>query len=84
MLGFLLGWMLGGLLIMYVVVFTHLLIMERKGFAACDWWRERIPGMLNGINYKVIRFIFGLIIWPIRLIQFLMFIPDTYETYETK
>ena len=77
------------LIVGYVTIFCamliHLIRAESKGYAAIDWWDKNNPiQMYDATGTTVIRFLFGIMIWPIRVIQFLTSISDLYELYDHK
>lgn len=70
-----------GLISVYLTAVVHLIRAEIKGYAACDWWNKFKSGVGK---VPISSYIFGLMIWPIRLAEFIVVIPDLYETYELK
>lgn len=80
----LLAWMIMGFITIYATVLIHFIVAERGEYDPGEWWSKHTPELLGEMNYIWLRFIFGLIIWPIRVIQFCMSIPWLYEQYELK
>ena len=69
------GWMLT-----FTTSFIHVIRAELKGYKALEWWTNR-----GSSDCDPVSFFAGLIIWPIKLCQFIFItIPDLYETYELK
>lgn len=66
------------------VLSIHLIRAELKGFAALDWWDKYDPLYGETRESFLIKFLFGMMIWPIRVIQFMMEIDDLYEAYDHK
>lgn len=66
------------------VLSIHLIRAELKGFAAFDWWDKHDPLYGETRESFLIKFLFGMMIWPIRVIQFVMEIEDLYEAYDRK
>lgn len=76
-----LGYIVLGFLCLWTAAFIHLLIAERRGYRACDWWQENIFPQLKNVKHRTLKIIFGLFIWPVRLIQFLLSIKRLYKEY---
>ena len=79
---YLLGWMLLGFVVIFTTVFIHVLMAEKRGYRALEWLGRASKKANFNTNHIVIRFIFGLLIWPVRLTQFLMKLPYYYSKYE--
>ena len=73
-----------GFITMFGVTLIHVIRAELKGFAAFDWWDKHNPPYRETIESSLIKFLFGMMIWPIRVIQFMMGIEDLYEAYDQK
>ena len=80
----LLVWMLIGCGTIYVAVLIHFVKAEMNGYDALSWWKRRHSTPIFGSTDDVLRFIVGLVIWPVRLYEFLVSIPKLYELYELK
>ena len=76
-------WMVLGFCVIYVSAFVHLFRAEMKGYDAICWWVRTTPPVYESSNI-VLLFILGLMIWPIRLYEFVSSIPQYYEQYELK
>ena len=76
-------WMILGFCVIYVVICVHLVRATMKGYDAIGWWKKSsLP--LFGSSDDVLRYTLGLMIWPIRLYEFISSIPQYYEEYELK
>ena len=79
---YLLGWMVLGYISVFVALMIHLLRAINNGYDPVDFWNNYIADFKGNTKFKAIKLIFGLIIWPVRLIQFLTWIPELYEMYD--
>ena len=73
-----------GFITVFGVLSIHLIRAELKGFAALDWWDKYDPLYGETRESFLIKFLFGIMIWPIRVMQFMMEIEDLYEAYDRK
>ena len=73
-----------GLTTIFGVVSIHLIRAELKGFAAFDWWDKHNPPYEETRESSLIKFLFGMMIWPVRVMRFMMEIDDLYEAYDRK
>lgn len=76
-----LGYVVLGFLCIWAAAFIHLLTAEKRGYRACAYWEENIFPVIKNEKYRTLKVIFGLIIWPVRFIQFLLSIKRLYEEY---
>lgn len=83
MLLLLLGYLLLGCITIYGAVTIHLFRAYYKGYDVIKWWKENydLDNPLATNNDKF-GFAIGLLLWPVRLVEFLSMIPDLYEQYE--
>ena len=79
---YLLGWMLLGFVAIFTTIFIHVLMAEKRGYRALKWLSYASKKAKFNTDHIVIRLIFGLLIWPVRLTQFLMKLPNYYSKYE--
>jgi len=79
-LGFL-GYLVIGYASLFVVVMIHIIKAEKAGYDCLNWWGKHTANIGNQIDDN---FIIGLIIWPVRLMQFIIDIPEYYEQYGFK
>ena len=79
---YLLGWMLLGFVVIFTTIFIHVLIAEKRGYRALKWLSYASKKANSNTDHIVIKLIFGLLIWPVRLTQFLMKLPYYYSKYE--
>lgn len=77
-------YLLTGLITIYVATIMHLVIAEKKGYAAVDFWYTNGKPMLEAEDNLGGSFMIGLIIWPVRLVQFALDTPYYYDMYEEK
>ena len=75
-------YLLVGLIAIFSAGVIHLIRAERKGYDAINWWNEH--NIIAEADYLVLRLIFGTIIWPVRLAQFIMDLPEYYGMYDLK
>lgn len=83
----LLGWMIGGYLVVCISLMIHMFNAERKGYEAMKYLEENLyPVAIEILHSKsgIAALVLGLLIWPVRWIQFLIDIPNYYEAYELK
>ena len=79
---YLLGWVLLGFVVVFTTIIIHVLIAEKRGYRALKWLGCASKKANSNTDHIVIRFIFGSLIWPVRLTQFLMKLPYYYSKYE--
>ena len=79
---YLLGWMLLGFVVIFTTIFIHVLMAEKRGYKALKWLSYASKKANSNTDHIVIRLIFGSLIWPVRLTQFLMKLPYYYSKYE--
>ena len=75
-------YLLLGVVVLYGVILAHFITSEMKGYKSIEWWTEHNSDMRKDISWQKV--IFGLIIWPVRIIQFLLSIQKLYEAYSQK
>lgn len=76
------GYLLIGLLLLYMTVLIHMVKAENAGYRCFDYWDELTSIMMEDVTCT--SFILGLIIWPIRLAEFVSYIPELYKQYELR
>lgn len=81
---YLLGWCILGYISLFVIVCTHMVKSYMKGYDSMKWWEKHTADFKKNTNHKMVRFICGLILWPMRLIEFVNCIPKLYEQYELR
>ena len=74
-------WMTLGCITIFTVLLVHVIRAHMKGYNALDWLAENCADPMDTPK-EVLRFIFGLIIWPVRLYTFIRQIPWLYTQYE--
>lgn len=81
---YLLVWILAGYLTMFVAMYVHLVTAEGKGYKALEWWMTNLSLMMEGDDQKYfgIKLIFGLVVWPVRFIQFTLDLGYYYSMYD--
>lgn len=75
-----LNYLIVGLVTVFGVALIHLIIAEQKGYDALKYWNT------HDLIFKdsdLIKAIFGLMIWPIRVIEFIA-TNNLYELYDRK
>lgn len=79
MLGMALMYVVVGMIVFGLVILVHLISAESRGYWAFNYWEAALPE----IEYKptTSQFILTMIIWPIRLWQFIALIPTFYDVY---
>ena len=72
---------------LYAVILLHLIKAEKEGYAAFEWWHRRNENMSPDFyiaNSEKLSFVLGMIIWPIKVTNFIINIPNYYEQYDRK
>ena len=72
-----------GVIAIYGSAAIHLVQAESKGYKAVDFWSE-YSGALADMPVLDGSLVLGLILWPVRLAQFIMSFPDLYDMYELR
>lgn len=79
------GYLLIGLVAIYVTVLIHLIKADMKGYCVMEWWKENYnldhPLSTEQDKYQ---FLIGMIIWPVRLYEFIEVIPELYDLYDIR
>lgn len=78
----LLGWMILGFISIYGVAFIHIFKSYMKGYNSIEWWQNHSTDLFKDGPNDMIRMLYRLIVWPIRLMEFIDQIPYLYEQYE--
>ena len=74
-------WETIGIIAILIVSFTHLMVAEKKGYNACEWWSEHH----DDIRVTFVEAVIGLLIWPLRIAKFLLVTePKLYREYELR
>lgn len=74
-------WMVLGWITIFMAVLIHVIRAYVKGYNALDWLAENYADPMDTPK-EVLRFTFGLIVWPVRLYTFIKQIPWLYTQYE--
>ena len=77
-----LWWPIIGIVIIYVAIFTHLIKAVMKGYDPKKYWENRSNSIDFSDSSFLINFLFGLYIWPYKLMKFLVVIPELYNNYD--
>lgn len=77
-------WPLIGLISIFMVTTGHLIVSYVKGYDSFEWWAKHGSEINRNLENKEILFVIGLMIWPIRLVQFVSSIPVLYEVYDLR
>lgn len=80
----LLGYLVLGLIMIYGSAFIHIVYAEMNGYECIKWWEEHQDIIRSQINNNRVSYVYGLIIWPIRLIQFINSMPELYDQYDRR
>ena len=79
---YLIMYLLFGLVSVFGFTTAHLIMAERNGYAALEWWAEHNSSLDTSIDGN---FFVGLLIWPVRLAEFVFrTVPELYELYDLK
>ena len=75
-----------GLIVLCATIFIHLFLAEYRGYDATDWWYNyTVSHASNGHNYaRRLKMLWGMIIWPVRIIRFVIDTKKYYKNYELK
>lgn len=76
MLHLLLWWTIG-LLVIFIAAVIHIVKAVRIGYEPVLEEDSKFEGI-----YDIVKFLWGLTIWPIRLAQFIDEIPERYTKYK--
>lgn len=79
---YLLGYIILGIISIYVVTFVHVITAEISGYKALEWLERNSDQIRAGTSKKDV--IIGIFIWPIRIIEFVNNIPDLCMLYGRK
>ena len=76
-------WLVLGIASIGIAAVAHVILAEKRGYEALKFWGEV---ELEKISTRevVVKIIFGLLIWPVGLINFMMDLPKYYDMYELK
>lgn len=80
MFSFALGYAIIGIIIICSVAIVHLYSAESQGYAAFDYWEEALPIIEKKVTADEL--LWSLIIWPIRLWQFIAIVKVFYDIYD--
>ena len=80
MLGMLLMYWMVGIIVCCLVVIIHLFNAERQGYWAFDYWEGALPEIEGKPTTS--QLLWSMCIWPIRLWQFIVFVPTFYDIYQ--
>ena len=71
-----------GVVSVYGFATAHLVMAERSGYDAIKWWMSNKDSLDTSVDGN---FFIGLLIWPVRLIEFVFqTVPALYEQYDLK
>ena len=83
LLVYLLVWCILGFISVYVTICAHMIKAYINGYDSIGWWQDYLSKKDRDDNHReTLKIIYGLIVWPIRLIAFVDRIPELYEQYE--
>lgn len=79
-----LNYLASGIIILIASAAIHIVRAEKKGYKALKWWTSNLP--INALENKffISYLIVCLIVWPIKVIRFLMHVSEYYRLYEHK
>lgn len=77
-------YLLIGMATLYVEAVMHLVMAEKQGYEAIKFWSENGSVILESDSNLPANFLIGIIIWPVRAIQFAMGVQQYYELYDLK
>ena len=80
----LLAYLVGGYLTIFVAVLTHFIVADKQGYDVLKWWQSELSSGVFSNGDTVFDLIWGLFVWPVRLINFLINLPWYYEQYDLK
>lgn len=80
-----LGYLLIGLIAIFATVLVHLIRAELKNYCAVEWWSSNYDLKHPlATDEEQVQFVFGLIVWPMRLYAFINLIPELYNSYDIR
>lgn len=77
-------WIVIGLANVIVASIIHLIVSYKKGYDVLGWWNKHSSKIFSNAKHLKLQFVIGLIIWPIRLVEFVRSIPGLYEQYNLR
>lgn len=80
MFGCVFGYAVIGILVLSAVFAIHLYKAERQGYWAFDYWEAAFPMIEKKISID--QLIWSILIWPVRLIQFIAIVGVFYDIYD--
>lgn len=82
-----LGYAVIGYLAILAAVLIHVISAEKDGYEALKYWMDNLNVVNEAkciVKNDTLRLIYGLMIWPVRLVEFWSSIPSLYEQYDLK
>ena len=80
MFGCLFGYAVIGILVLGVTFTIHLIKAEMQGYWALDYWEVVFPMIEKKISIGEL--VWSILIWPVRLIQFIAIVGVFYDIYD--
>ena len=72
-----LGYLVIGFVAIYATAVIHVIRAESLGYNCAEWWIDFMQEFEDDVT--AIKYIIGLIIWPLRLAEFIIYIPEFYK-----
>lgn len=69
-----------GIVMIFGTATIHVIRAMCKGYLVVEYWEEHMDEFHAGATK--LDYVIGLIVWPIRYIRFLCYIPELYKQYE--
>lgn len=82
MLRFMLDYVAIGLVTVCATILAHILIAERRGYRAFNYWEDEVFPNISKISGQ--QWVWSILIWPIRVFQFIVVSHVLYEAYRHK
>jgi hypothetical protein len=79
MLGYILDYVVIGFITCCATVLAHIVIAERRGYRAFNYWEDEVLPNLTRIAFR--QWLWSITIWPIRVWQFIVISHVLYEAY---
>ena len=77
-------YLITGFAALYLVAKVHIVRGEMKGYDVIGYWKRILKKISYNNGHNIMLLVLGVIIWPVRIIQFLLNEEEYFELYTTK